>query len=272
MRGDGVRTTARSRTATLALGVVVALVHVQAPATAATSEPEPGAIPDGYYEDAEGKTGDELKDALHEIISEQTVLHYDDVWDAVSVTDEDPENPENVTLFYSGDSRSKDRNGGDEGDWNREHVCAKSHGDFGTTPGPGTDVHHLRPTDHTVNSTRGNKDFDEGGEEVDDAPGNFTDEDSWEPRDEVKGDVARMVFYMAVRYEGTGEFADLELNDEVDNGSAPYMGRESVLVEWHEQDPPDEAERTRNDVIYEDWQHNRNPFIDNPEWVGDIWD
>jgi len=76
---------------------------------------------------------------------------------------------------------------------------------------------------------------------------------------------------MAVRYEGTGEFADLELNDEVDNGSAPYMGRESVLVEWHEQDPPDDAERTRNDVIYDDWQHNRNPFIDNPEWVGDIW-
>src|SRR5699024_12032960 len=105
-----VRTTARSRTATLALGVVVALVHVQAPATAATSEPKPGDVPAGYYEDAEGKAGDELKDALHEIISEQTVLSYDDVWDAVSVTDEDPENADNVTLFYSGDSRSKDRN------------------------------------------------------------------------------------------------------------------------------------------------------------------
>src|SRR5699024_168740 len=113
--------------------------------------------------------------------------------------------------------------------------------------------------------------FDNGGDEVDGAPGNFTDEDSWEPRDEVKGDVARMIFYMAVRYEGNGDGPDLELNDQVDNGSAPAIGRVSVLLEWHAADPPDTFEQNRNNVIFEDWQHNRNPFIDNPEWVTEIW-
>ncbi len=80
-----------------------------------------------------------------------------------------------------------------------------------------------------------------------------------------------MVFYMAVRYEGGDGFADLELNDTAGNGSVPYLGRLSVLKEWHEQDPPDAAEKRRNDVIFEDYQNNRNPFIDHPEWVEAIW-
>ncbi|WP_408055816.1 endonuclease I family protein [Streptomyces lycii] len=237
--------------------------------TAATAQA--GAYDDTYYQDAEGKSGQELKDALHGIISDQTKLSYSEVWDALKVTDEDPANASNVVLLYTGRSQSKSDNGGDADQWNREHVWAKSHGDFGTATGPGTDVHHLRPTDVTVNSDRGNKDFDEGGTESDEAPGNFTDSDSWEPRDEVKGDVARMIFYMAVRYEGGDGFADLEVNDEVSNGSAPLMGRVSVLREWHEQDPPDAFEENRNQVIFDQFQHNRNPFIDHPEWVASIW-
>ncbi|GAB3280312.1 endonuclease I family protein [Parasphingorhabdus pacifica] len=225
-----------------------------------------------YYQDAEGKTGQELKDSLHGIISTGvTTLTYDEVWDALKATDEDPSNPSNVRLLYSGRSQSKDTNGGDQDEWNREHVWAKSHGDFGTAPGPGTDVHHLRPTDVSVNGERGNKDFDLGGTEVDEAPGNHTDDDSWEPRDEVKGDVARMIFYMSVRYEGDGGFPDLETNDQVDNGSAPNIGRDSVLRQWHEQDPVDEFEQNRNQVIFDSVQHNRNPFIDHPEWVAEIW-
>jgi endonuclease I len=233
-------------------------------------EPDPG-VPADYYAAAEGKTGADLEDALHGIISDSTVLSYDDVWDALKQTDEDPNNPANVVLLYSGESRGEQEHGGDVGDWNREHVWAKSHGDFGTSPGPGTDIHHLRPTDMQVNSTRGNKDFDNGGDAVPAAPGNFTDSDSWEPRDQVKGDVARMIFYMSVRYEGADGFADLEMNDQVNNGSAPAMGRLSVLLDWHAADPPDAFERNRNDVIFEDWQHNRNPFIDHPEWAGAIW-
>jgi len=106
---------------------------------------------------------------------------------------------------------------------------------------------------------------------VGEAPGNRTDDDSFEPRDQVKGDVARMILYMSVRYEGGEGYPDLEPNDKVDNGSQPYMGRLSVLKKWNDEDPPDAFEKKRNQVIYDDFQHNRNPFIDHPEWVADIW-
>ncbi|KRV48586.1 ribonuclease [Wenjunlia vitaminophila] len=228
-------------------------------------------LDDTYYQDAVGKTGPELKAALHTIIRKQSTLSYSQVWDALRSTDEDPNNPANVILLYTGRSQSKTANGGDADDWNREHVWAKSHGDFGTVTGPGTDIHHLRPTDVSVNSTRGNKDFDNGGQQLSEAPGNYTDSDSFEPRDAVKGDVARMILYMAVRYDGDDGFADLEPNDQVNNGSAPAIGRLSVLKQWSLQDPPDAFEEHRNQVIYDQYQHNRNPFIDHPEWVDAIW-
>ncbi len=224
-----------------------------------------------YYASAMGLSGAALKAELHDIIRVHSKLTYDQVWDALRDTDEDPANAGNVLLLYTGRSQSKTLNGGGVDDWNREHVWAKSHGDFGTATGPGTDVHHLRPTDVTVNGTRGNKDFDNGGAVVGEAPGNYTDADSFEPRDAVKGDVARMVLYMAVRYEGGDGWADLEPNDLVSNGSAPYHGRLSVLLAWNAQDPPSTFEMRRNDRIYDVWQGNRNPFIDHPEWADSIW-
>jgi endonuclease I len=238
------------------------------PSPSPSDPPGPG---DDYYAAAIGKTGPALRAALHEIIRTQTVLSYNQVWDALKDTDEDPADPANVILVYSGRSQGKSSNGGGANDWNREHVWAKSHGDFGTVAGPGTDVHHLRPEDVSVNANRGNKDFDTGGSPASEAPGNFTDSDSWEPRDAVKGDVARMLMYMAIRYEGGDGWPDLELNDAVSNSSAPRFGRLSVLLQWHRADPPDAFERRRNDVIFTTWQHNRNPFIDHPEWAGAIW-
>ncbi|RLL47064.1 ribonuclease [Oceanobacillus piezotolerans] len=227
---------------------------------------------DDYYNAAYGKTGEQLRSALHNIIDDHTEISYSNVWEALRETDEDPNNSNNVILLYTGRSQGKNTNGGNADDWNREHVWAKSHGDFGTSMGAGTDLHHLRPTDASVNSTRSNLDFDEGGREHTEASGNYYDSDSWEPRDEVKGDVARMLFYMDVRYEGDSGELDLELNDRVSNGSAPYHGKLSVLLQWHEEDPVDDFERRRNDVIYNDYQHNRNPFIDHPEWVTEIWE
>ncbi|MEV0603214.1 endonuclease [Streptomyces sp. NPDC050315] len=272
------RTTVRSRIVTAVAGTALIALAFQVPATAAP-EPAPRtpaasatAYDDTYYKDALGKTGPELKSALHTIISSGvSKLSYDQVWNALKATDQDPKNSSNVILLYTGRSQSKDDNGGDPDQWNREHVWAKSHGDFGTSTGPGTDIHHLRPTDVSVNSTRGNKDFDNGGSEVGEAPGNYTDGDSFEPRDAVKGDVARMILYMAVRYDGDDGFADLEPNDKVDNGSAPAIGRLSVLKTWSQQDPPDDFEKNRNEVIFDKYQHNRNPFIDHPEWVDAIW-
>lgn len=226
--------------------------------------------PGSYYDGASGLTGSALKSKLHDIISNNRVLSYDQVWDGIKDVDEDPQNTNNVVLLYKGTSLPKSNNGGAADNWNREHVWAKSHGDFGTSNGPGTDLHHLRPTDVTVNSDRGNLDFDNGGSENDEAPGNYSDSDSWEPRDEVKGDVARMIFYMAVRYEA-GDRVDLEVNDQVNNGSNPYMGRLSVLKQWSQEDPPDASEQRRNERICDNWQGNRNPFIDHPEWVESIW-
>jgi endonuclease I len=227
--------------------------------------------PGDYYAGAEGKTGAALKSALHTIISSQTKLTYDQVWDALKVTDQDPSNSSNVIEIYSGRSISKSLNGGDADDWNREHVWAKSHGDFGTATGPGTDIHHLRPEDVTVNSARGNLDFDNGGTSVAQCSGCTADSDSFAPRAAVRGDVARMIFYMAVRYEGDDGFANLELNNSVGNGTAPYIGKLSVLKAWAAADPPDAFEKNRNEVIYSQFQHNRNPFIDHPEWVASIW-
>lgn len=240
--------------------------------TAPEDPEEPGepTDPGSYYDGASGLTGSALKSKLHDIISNNRVLSYDQVWDGIKDVDEDPQDTSSVVLLYKGTSSPKSNNGGGVDNWNREHVWAKSHGDFGTSNGPGTDLHHLRPTDVTVNSDRGNLDFDNGGRENDEAPGNYSDSDSWEPRDEVKGDVARMIFYMAVRYE-SGDRVDLEVNDQVNNGSNPYMGRLSVLKQWSQEDPPDAFEQRRNERIFDNWQGNRNPFIDHPEWVESIW-
>ncbi|MFB6712085.1 MULTISPECIES: endonuclease I family protein [unclassified Streptomyces] len=261
--------------ATLAAFAVLAGTAAAAPAATPQAAPVAATplrtLDDTYYQDAVGKSGTALKSALHTIISSQTKISYSQVWDALKNTDEDPANPSNVVLLYSGRSTPKSNNGGSVGQWNREHVWAKSHGDFGTATGPGTDIHHLRPEDVTVNSIRGNKDFDNGGSAVSGAPGNYTDSDSFEPRDAVKGDVARMILYMAVRYEGDDAFPDLEPNDKVSNGSAPNIGRLSVLKAWSQEDPPDSFEKRRNDVIFNQYQHNRNPFIDHPEWVASIW-
>jgi endonuclease I len=257
------------RTTLGALGAALCAVTIAAPVAA--SAPNAAEIPPGYYDAAEGKTGPELHTALHGIIGNGEHLTYDEVWDALKVTDEDPADPSKVVMVYSGASMSEDANGGNTDQWNREHTWAKSHGDFGTSPGPGTDLFHLRPCEVGVNSTRGNLDFDNGGEPVEGAPDNLVDGDSFEPRDAVKGDIARGIFYMAVRYDGDDGFADLEPNDQVGNDSAPFMGKLSVLLAWHAQDPPDAAEQARNDLIYDQYQHNRNPFIDHPEYADAIW-
>ncbi|MDE0584019.1 endonuclease [Planococcus sp. A6] len=231
--------------------------------------PVPTPTLDGYYETTNGLQGESLKAELHEIIDDHTQLSYSQVWDALKITDEDPNNSNNVLLLYTGESRSKSLNGGNVGDWNREHTWAKSHGSFGTAMGAGTDIHHLRPTDVQVNGLRGNLDFNYGGSTVSGCDGCLRTSTSWEPPNEVKGDVARMLFYMAVRYE-SGDGVDLELNDLVNNGSMPYHGKISVLLDWHEQDPVSAWEQQRNEKI-EDIQGNRNPFVDHPEWAESIW-
>lgn len=224
-----------------------------------------------YYAPAIGKTGAALRTALHDIIDESTVLSYDEVWTALQDTDQDPADAGNIIELYTGRSISKSSNGGGPGQWNREHVWAQSRGGFDTRAGPGTDLHHLRPEDVGVNSTRGNKDFDLGGSAVSGCTDCFSDSDSFEPPDAVQGDVARMLFYMAIRYEGDDGFDDLELSRTVGSSSS-QLGDLDVLLQWNAADPVSSFEMRRNDRIYAEWQGNRNPFVDHPEWATAIWD
>lgn len=235
--------------------------------------------PSGYYDNAIGKKGEALKSALNDIIDGHTELTYSQCWDALKVTDRDPNNSNNVIGIYSRFSMDADAEYAGGSGWNREHVWAKSRGDFGTSQGAGTDIHHLRACDVSTNSARSNKAFDDGGSTYVDGSGNYSgttpaksDSDSWEPGDGQKGDVARMVFYMATRYEGENGEPDLELTDQIFGTSdkQPLHGRISALLAWHEADPVDQEEINRHEAIYS-FQGNRNPFIDHPEWVDDIW-
>lgn len=232
----------------------------------------------GYYADAYSLNGKQLKDTLNDIITEgHGTLSYSQVYTALEETDEDPNDPSKVVLFYKGISVPDNelRESGDGDIWNREHIWAKSHGDFGTVRGPGTDLHMIRPTDASVNTRRGHLDFDESDDVFSEAPDTYADDDSFEPRDEVKGDVARMIFYMAVRYEGEDGEVDLEVSNRTDtyfltdDGYGEH-GKLDTLLQWHIDDPVDDFEIRRNDVIH-DMQGNRNPFIDHPEYIGRIW-
>ncbi|MDR7119991.1 endonuclease [Rheinheimera soli] len=229
-----------------------------------------------YYAAAAGKTGSELKTALNSILRGHLRLTYSQVWDALSYTDEDPNNTNNVILLYAGRSQAKSFRAGlsnSQDAWNREHVWPKSHGFPSESQYAYTDIHHLRPADVSINSSRGNKDFDLGGTPLTEAPENKTDSDSFEPRNAVKGDVARMMFYMDVRYEGGDETGtpNLILRNYIPASSATTeMGKLCVLLQWHIQDPVDSFESRRNNRIYE-WQQNRNPFIDNPHWAQSIY-
>ena len=106
-------------------------------------------VPVGYYDSAEGLFGDELKNALYVIIKGHTEFPYTasttDTWDILKESDNDPNNEDNVILFYTGWSVNAAQEYNNGSGWTREHVWAKSRGDFGTSLGPGTDAHHLRP-------------------------------------------------------------------------------------------------------------------------------
>jgi len=253
-------------------------VTLTASYTPVSNPPGGGATWEGfasYYVQAIGKTGVALRSSLnqHAAFGHQR-KSYAEVWDALKYTDEDPANSANVILLYTGRSQAKTFNASGNNDpdaWNREHVWPKSHGFPDEAQWAHTDIHHLRPADVSVNSTRGNKDFDWGGTAIGEAPGNLTDADSFEPRAAVKGDIARMMFYMAIRYEGSDAtgVGNLELADNTGT-SGNFLGKRCALVSWHRQDPVDAWEIRRHARIVER-QGNRNPFVDYPAWVEELF-
>ena len=240
-------------------------------------------VPDGYYAPAAGLKGKALKTALYNIIKGQKTYPYTsssetDVWDILKETDRDTANPDNVILFYTGRSVNAAQEYNNRKGWSREHVWAKSRGNFGTNPPAGTDVNNLRPADISVNSTRNNRWYDTCSVMVYDngvATGSYKSDTRWvwQPRKEVIGDAARMIFYMATRYEGENGEPDLQIIDYLPSdkrSKEPLFAMLHTLLKWNTEDPVDNFERHRNDVVYS-YQHNRNPFIDHPEYVQLIW-
>ena len=229
-----------------------------------------------YYAGTSGLTGASLKATLNRIIKDHRHYSYTPcVWEILKEADEDPDNPNNVVGIYTGRSIPKtDQDDGSNNPdaWNREHIWAKSHGFPKRFQHAYTDAHHIRAADRSVNSDRSNNDFADGGRPDDECTQCREGDRTWEAPPGVKGDIARMMFYMAVRYEGNDDSGtpDLELVDRKTFSRESYFGKLCTLLDWHFQDPVSRAERRRNDIVYS-WQGNRNPFIDHPDFVSAIW-
>ncbi len=231
--------------------------------------------PATYYTNTVNLTGAALKAALHNDIKGHTVLSYSPgTREALFRIDTDPAAANtNIFLIYSEFSDGTNRwinNVTPPGYWNREHLWPQSYGVPDPTDGQ-SDLFNLRPCDQNVNGSRGNKYYDIAttSNTVVNAPGCYNDANAWEPRDDEKGQIARSTFYMAVRYEGiSGEDnnPNLELSD-TPNAAASVFGKLTTLLAWNRKYPATSRERTRNSQIYQNYQHNRNPFIDNPDFA-----
>lgn len=230
-----------------------------------------------YYNDVNlSQSGSDLKDELAtKIISTHTTFlsYTPGVWNALQQSDVDSNNSANVLLIYGHSdtdgnvktdrTRDKFQNGGSVGDWNREHVFAKSlaNPDLGTS-GPGADAHNLRPCDFQQNSTRNNRKFGTGAG----AAAFINSNGDWYPGDEWKGDVARIIMFMYLRYGnqclpvnvGTGTSMSIDTN------------MIDLFLQWNVDDPVSNFESNRNEVLA-GIQGNRNPFIDNPAFATQIW-
>ena len=231
------------------------------------------AAPVGYYPAIENHDATSLRTALTEVVSDVDVLPYSstafDTHDAINILDESQSLAGYVQLMYS-DARASMES------WpayNREHVWPQSMG-----AGPGSDahsdLHHIFACDANVNSARGNQQFgecdtEECGFHVE-APEALYDGDTFEPPAHMKGDIARALLYMDVRYEGANGEPNLVLQEERGEVGCDCMGELSTLLEWHFADPVDGKEMLRNDEIFA-IQGNRNPFVDHPEWVSVLY-
>lgn len=258
-------------------------------------------IPNGYYDTVDDSNPASLKASLHDIIKDHTRFPYTssstDTWDILESADQNPDDANSIISIYKNESFVKEGGGNDF--YNREHTWPKSYGfpDDGSSNYPYTDAHHLFLADSDYNSDRSNKPYDNCDSGCTEDPtdvnngrggagnsnwtsGSFTD-GKWETWDSRKGDVARALMYMAVRYEGSTHGVtgvaepDLILTDDRNliensrtnsNESIAYMGIKSVLIEWHKSDPVDDFERRHMEAVFSH-QGNRNPFIDHPEYM-----
>ena len=235
-------------------------------------------IPSGYYNNANGKTGDELKTALHDIIKGHHVVSYGGLINAFAYTDCKPNGK--IWDIYSDYEYSLSTGlcgeYEQEGDcWNREHTWPQSWFNQSTTPR--SDLFHVYPTDGFVNAQRGNYPFGEvnnptytsgNGSKLGPCVTQGYSGKVFEPVDEYKGDIARSYFYMSVRYSGEDDdWGTSGMTNKAD--IKPWAM--TMLLRWNDEDLVSQKEIDRNNAVY-GYQNNRNPFIDHPEYARMIWD
>ena len=233
--------------------------------------------PANYYSTANGLTGDDLKAALHNIIKNHHVVSYNGLLDAFPYTDCDTDGK--IIDIYSNNRYSTGNvcgNYSGEGDcWNREHTWPQSW--FKEKSGPKSDLFHVYPTDGYVNNRRSNYPYGEvnnptytsgNGSKLGPCVTSGYSGTVFEPIDEYKGDIARGFFYMSVRY--AGEDSGWSTSG-MTNKSEILPWAMTMLLEWSDNDPVSDKEIARNQAVY-GFQHNRNPFIDHPEYARMIWD
>lgn len=216
-----------------------------------------------YYASANSKTGEQLFLSLRTIIQTGMIkVSYGDARYILDESDRHPLDPDNVLTIYDRQSVSGVWDGTT---WNREHVWPNSRlgvsSVTNTQKNIASDLHNLRAAIVSTNSSRSNKWYD-----------TTTTGSTYYPGDADKGDVARILFYMVVMYPNL-DLVNV-ITQSMDDGmyveAGTYMAIMSLLLQWHIDDPVDNFERNRNDVIYH-YQNNRNPFIDRPEYVAQIW-
>ncbi|MCG8670045.1 MAG: endonuclease [Pseudomonadales bacterium] len=238
--------------------------------------PQPSYNASTYYQSTNGLSGAALKPALNLVIRDHQDYSYTPcMWDMLRQADEDPNDANSVIAYYTQRSilkANRDQGGNTPDYWNREHIWPNSHGFSSREQHAYRDGHALVACDKSVNADRGSKDFAEGGSPHLECTACNQTASTWEPPDDLKGDTARMMFYMDVRYEGGDDSGvpDLSLVDNLTSSGQPQMGDLCDLVQWHVDDPVSTRETLRNDVIYS-WQGNRNPFVDHPDFALHIW-
>lgn len=243
----------------------------------------------GYYSGITATGGEALLGQLHDLITttHKKYTSYDDCKTPSIIKKTDPGTNGNVREFYTQDDISSTWGSGSIGTWNREHVWCQSlsNGLWGTSGG-GSDLHHIRPAESGLNSTRGNNKF---GIVSDGNPaynkdsknvGGYISGNVFEPLDKVKGDVARIVMYVYTHYNtysnvgGTTNgsrssgFGTLKYTMVISERNEEAAIR--MLLEWNKSDPVDDVERTRNEEVFK-IQGNRNPFIDDETYAEKIW-
>ncbi|SFH79409.1 endonuclease [Halpernia frigidisoli] len=262
----------------LSLTLLLGFASAQAPAT--------------YYDGTAGLSGAPLKTKLMQIISAGAIDNgYGGLYNGYPTTDTDhyydndgsvldmySENPTGTDPYNYQHGVKKCGNYSNEGDcYNREHVVPQSL--FGSANPMVSDINFIRPTDGKVNGMRSNYPFgavtapsftSKNGTKVGPSTSPGYTGSVCEPIDEFKGDIARMILYFVTRYED--KLSGFSSGGMLGNTTYPGLTtwEKDVLLIWASQDPVSPSEIERNNAAFA-FQKNRNPYIDHPEWVQQVF-